>query len=137
VAKYILKEIQYIYSSQGQKVNDKHVETLVRQMFSRCLVKESGDTNLLSGETISKGYLTRCNKEVKKDGGELAEAEELLLGITRVSLSTDSWLSAASFQETPRVLINAAVSGRKDELKGLKENVIIGRLIPAGTAWKK
>ncbi len=135
--KYILKEIQYIYSSQGQKVNEKHIEIIIRQMFSRCSVTESGDTDLQPGEIIPKAYLEEVNKETIEKGGKPAEAKELLLGISRVSLSTDSFLSAASFQETARVLINAAVTGRPDRLYGLKENVIIGRLIPVGTGFTK
>ncbi|MCX6741335.1 MAG: DNA-directed RNA polymerase subunit beta', partial [Candidatus Parcubacteria bacterium] len=131
--KYVIKEIQYIYSSQGQDLNDKHVEILVRQMFSRVLVSESGDTDLLPGEVIPKAFFEECNHKVAKAGQKIAKAKELLLGVTKVSLSTDSFLSSASFQETSRVLINAAVTGRPDYLAGLKENVIIGRLIPAGT----
>ncbi|MFA6369403.1 MAG: DNA-directed RNA polymerase subunit beta' [Patescibacteria group bacterium] len=130
--KYIIKEIQYVYSSQGQFLNDKHVEIIARQMFSRYLVKESGKTNLLPGETIEEEVLYRANKETKKE----AVADQLLMGITKASLTTDSFLSAASFQETPRVLIEAAVSGKIDYLDGLKENVIIGRLIPSGTGYK-
>ncbi len=135
--KYILKEIQYIYSSQGQKLNDKHVETIIRQMFSRCLIKDGGDTDLLPGELVPKSYLEECNREIRGIGKKPAEAEEQLTGITRVSLSTDSWLSAASFQETSRVLVKAAISGRPDYLRGLKENVIVGRLIPVGTGLNK
>ena len=135
--KYILKEIQYIYSSQGQKLNDKHVEIIIRQMFSRYLIKSSGDTDLLPGEIVPESYLWECNQKAKAAGKEPAEAGEQLTGITRVSLSTDSWLSAASFQETSRVLVNAAISGRPDFLRGLKENVIVGRLIPVGTGIGK
>ena len=131
--KYIIKEIQYVYSSQGQPLNDKHIEIIARQMFSRCLVKESGDTDLLPGETVEDEVLHQANKEVKNK----AKAERLLLGITKTSLTTDSFLSAASFQETPRVLIDAALSGKIDYLEGLKENVIIGCLIPAGTGFKE
>jgi len=130
--KYIIKEIQYVYSSQGQPLNDKHVEIIARQMFSRYLVKEAGDTILLPGETIEDEVLDQANKNLKKP----AKAEKLLLGITKASLTTDSFLSAASFQETSRVLIDAAVNGKIDYLEGLKENVIIGCLIPAGTGYK-
>lgn len=130
--KYIIKEIQYVYSSQGQPLNDKHVEIIARQMFSRYLVKDSGDTSLLPGETIEEEVLNQADKLVKKP----ATADRLLLGITKTSLTTDSFLSAASFQETPRVLIEAAVNGKIDYLEGLKENVIIGCLIPAGTGYK-
>ncbi|MCD6442295.1 DNA-directed RNA polymerase subunit beta' [bacterium] len=136
VEKYILREVQHIYSSQGQHLNDKHVEMIIRQMFSRCLVEDGGDTDLLPGEIIPKGYLLDANKKLKDSSQKKAVARELLLGITKVSLSTDSWLSAASFQETSRVLVNAAINGRSDYLRGLKENVIIGRLIPAGTGLR-
>ncbi|MEI7619974.1 MAG: DNA-directed RNA polymerase subunit beta' [Candidatus Falkowbacteria bacterium] len=130
--KYIIKEIQYVYSSQGQPLNDKHIEIIARQMFSRHLIKETGDTTLLPGEVVEEEVLFEANKLAKKP----AEALRLLLGITKTSLSTDSFLSAASFQETPRVLIEAAVSGKIDYLEGLKENVIIGCLIPSGTGYK-
>ncbi|NLZ74613.1 DNA-directed RNA polymerase subunit beta' [Candidatus Falkowbacteria bacterium] len=129
---YIIKEIQYVYSSQGQPLNDKHVEIIARQMFSRYLIKDAGDTHLLPGETVEEEVLEQANKNAKKP----AEAERLLLGITKASLTTDSFLSSASFQETSRVLIEAAVNGKIDYLEGLKENVIIGCLIPAGTGYK-
>ncbi len=137
VQKYILEEVQNIYSSQGQKVNDKHMEVIIRQMFSRVYVEDAGDSELLPGEVVEKAHLEFCNNLAKKDGGKEATGRELLLGITRVSLSTQSFLSAASFQETARVLINTAITGKIDYLEGLKENVIIGRLIPAGTGFKK
>ncbi len=130
--KYIIKEIQYVYSSQGQPLNDKHIEIIARQMFSRYFVKEAGDTHLLPGETIEDEVLAQANKSIKHP----AKAERLLLGITKASLTTDSFLSAASFQETSRVLIDAAVNGKIDYLEGLKENVIIGCLIPSGTGYK-
>lgn len=136
VQKYILKEIQNIYSSQGQNLNDKHIEVIIKQMFSRILVKDPGDTSLLPGDVIEKSTFDEANNELSK-GQKPARGEELLLGITKASLSTDSWLAAASFQETAKVLINAAVTGKIDTLKGLKENVIIGRIIPAGTGYKK
>ncbi|MBT4723192.1 DNA-directed RNA polymerase subunit beta', partial [Candidatus Falkowbacteria bacterium] len=132
VQDYIQKEIQYIYSSQGQKLNDKHVELIARQMFSRIYVKDSGDTSLLEGEVVERSAYEIENSELKKSEKQ-AIGEEVFLGISKVSLTTDSFLSAASFQETARVLINAAVNGKEDKLEGLKENVIIGRLIPAGT----
>ncbi|MGC9048735.1 MAG: DNA-directed RNA polymerase subunit beta' [Patescibacteria group bacterium] len=135
--KYLLKELQYIYSSQGQKLNDKHFEIIIRQMFSRLMIQESGDTDLLPGEIVPWAYFEECNQKAAESGGKPAKGKELLLGITRAALSTDSFLSAASFQETSRVLINAAISGRPDYLHGLKENVIIGRLIPAGTGLEK
>jgi len=137
VQSYILSEVQHIYSSQGQKVNDKHVEVIVRQMFSRVYVEDAGDTDLLPGEIVEKSQLEFSNRQAKKAGGQLATARELLLGISKVSLSTQSFLSAASFQETSKVLINSAITGKIDYLEGLKENVIIGRLIPAGTGFKR
>ena len=135
--KYILEEIQYIYSSQGQKVSDKHLEMIIRQMFSRIFIQDPGDSEFLKGETISQLLFTKTNKKLLEEKKSLIKGKELLLGITRVSLLTESFLSAASFQETARVLIDAAITGRVDELKGLKENVIIGRLIPAGTGYFK
>jgi len=136
VQKYILKEIQYIYTSQGQNLNDKHIEIIIRQMFSRIMIKDAGDTTLLPGEIIEAWVFRQANESLKK-GQALAKGEELLLGITKASLTVESWLSAASFQETARVLISAAITGQVDYLRGLKENVIIGRLIPAGTGFGK
>jgi len=130
--KYIIREIQYVYSSQGQPLNDKHVEIIARQMFSRYLIKDPGDTSMLPGETVEAEVFEHANQVAKVK----AKADRLLLGITKASLTTDSFLSAASFQETPRVLIEAAVNGKIDYLEGLKENVIIGCLIPAGTGYK-
>ncbi|MBI5794542.1 DNA-directed RNA polymerase subunit beta' [Candidatus Uhrbacteria bacterium] len=135
VQKYLSKEIQFIYSSQGQKLNNKHIEIIIRQMFSRVRVQDPGDTDLLPGEIIEKASFEDANDRLKK-GDKKAHAKQLFLGITKISLSTDSWLSSASFQETARVLINAAVTGKVDRLEGLKENVIIGRLIPAGTGFE-
>lgn len=133
IEEYLVSEIQHIYSSQGQKLNDKHIEVIIRQMFSRVYVRESGDTDLLPGETVEHAVYVAENERVKALKGKISETDRLFLGITKVSLSTESFLSAASFQETAKVLINAAVSGKVDRLEGLKENVIIGRLIPAGT----
>jgi DNA-directed RNA polymerase subunit beta' len=113
------------------------MEVIIRQMFSRVYIEDAGDTELLPGEVVEKAHLEFCNNLAKKEGGKEASGRELLLGITRVSLSTQSFLSAASFQETARVLINTAITGKIDYLEGLKENVIIGRLIPAGTGFKK
>ncbi len=132
VQKYIIKEIKSIYSLQGQNLNDKHVELIVKQMFSRILIKDVGDTDLLPGEVITSTQFTEANLRTK---GQAAKGEVLLLGITKASLTSDSFLSAASFQETARVLIDAAISGRVDHLRGLKENVILGRKIPAGTGF--
>ncbi len=137
VERYIIKEIQKIYSMQGAPIHDKHVEVIVRQMFSRVRVKEAGDTDLTSGEVVEKREFRKANISVVKRGGTPAKAAQMLLGITRVALTTSSFLSAASFQETTRVLVDAAVRGKVDDLKGLKENVIIGRLIPAGTGYRK
>ena len=132
VERYVSKEIQFIYASQGQKLNNKHIEVIVRQMFSRVRVTEPGSTDLLPGEVYERSTWQLANDALRSNQHP-AEVEEMFQGITKVSLSTDSWLSAASFQETSRVLINAAVTGKVDELRGLKENVIIGKLIPAGT----
>ncbi len=134
VQKYILKEIQHIYSVQGQKLNDKHVEIIIRQMFSRVYIHDAGDTDLLPGEIVTTAQFAEANEKVRKNGS-LAQGDRILLGVTKASLSTDSFLSASSFQETARVLIDAAVTGKVDYLRGLKENVIIGRVIPAGTGY--
>lgn len=135
--KYIIKEIMWIYSSQGQKINMKHIEVIIKQMFSRIYILDSGETNLLPGDIITLAEFIEENQHVKTLKKKEARGDALLLGITKASLSTDSWLSAASFQETARVLIDAAITGKVDKLKGLKENVIIGRLIPAGTGFKE
>lgn len=134
VARYIISEVQKIYLSEGASINNKHIEIIIRQMLSRVRVKDPGDADLVTGEVIEKSKFLEINKELKKAGKEQAKAEHLLLGITRVALSTESFLSAASFQDTSRVLVKAAIEGRVDPLRGLKENVIIGRLIPVGQA---
>ncbi len=134
--RYIMREIQHIYSSQGQKLNDKHAEVIVRQMFSKVYVRDAGDSDLLPGEIVEYIDVAYENKRLKKESKKEVEFDRLLLGITKVSLSTRSWLAAASFQETAKVLINAAITGKTDDLSGLKENIIIGRLIPAGTGFK-
>jgi len=148
-SRYIIKEIQRIYASQGVQIHDKHLETIVRQMFSRVKIKNSGDTLFVPGEIVEKTRLLEENLKIKagkglkasasdkKKASELATYSLLLLGISKVALTTDSFLSAASFQETSRVLIKAAVEGKEDKLLGLKENVIIGKLIPAGTGFNK
>ena len=133
--KYIVKEVQDIYVSQGQQIHDKHIEVIVRQMFSKLRVLSTVDTDLVLGDVIDKSRLQEINAQLEKDGRELVQSEQLLMGITKISLSTESFLAAASFQETTRVLIEAAVTGKTDYLKGLKENVIIGKLIPAGTGF--
>jgi len=134
--RYIVKEIQYVYSSQGQPLNDKHIETIARQMFSRVYMVDPGETDFLVGEIIEKSVLDRENHKAKLAGKKLATGRQLLMGMTKASLSTNSFLSAASFQETAKVLIDAAITGKIDRLEGLKENVIIGRPIPAGTGYK-
>jgi DNA-directed RNA polymerase subunit beta' len=133
LAKYLVDEVQEVYRLQGVKINDKHIEVIVRQMLRRVRITDSGDSNLLESESVEKQTLAEINQKIASMGGKAAVAEPLLLGITRASLSTDSWVSAASFQETTKVLTEASLSGRKDELRGLKENVSMGRLIPAGT----
>jgi DNA-directed RNA polymerase subunit beta' len=135
VQNYILKSILNIYLSQGQKLNDKHIEVIIRQMFSRIFVKDSGDTDLLPSEVVEKSEFQEENEKAMINKAKEAEGVEMFMGISRISLSTRSFLSAASFQETAKVLINAATTGKIDPLEGLKENVIIGRLIPAGTGF--
>ena len=137
VQRYIISEIQEIYAAQGEGINDKHVEIIIRQMLSRIKVIEAGDTDLLPGDIVEKDQFQEENDNAKKNKEEKATGEQLIMGITKVALSTESFLSAASFQETARVLINAAVTGKDDRLRGLKENVIIGRLIPAGTGYRE
>jgi len=136
VQKYVIKEIQFIYSSQGQYLNDKHIEIIVRQMFSRAYVRVSGDSDLIAGEIVDRMVAEAAMASMKKAKKQSPDIEQLLLGVTKASLTTESWLSAASFQETARVLIDAAVSGKIDPLRGLKENVIIGKTIPAGTGFE-
>ena len=133
LAKYLVDEVQEIYRLQGVRINDKHIEVIVRQMLRRVRIKEVGDTTFLIGDQIEKWRFEEENQRVLAKGGEPAIAEPLLLGITKASLSTDSFISAASFQETTKVLTEAAINGKVDHLVGLKENVIMGRLIPAGT----
>ena len=136
VQRYIIREVQNIYTSQGEGINDKHIEIIIRQMFSRVRVKDPGETNLLIGDVVEKQNFMRENDAARAKGAKTATAAQLLLGISKVALTTESWLSAASFQETTRVLINAASQAKEDKLRGLKENVIIGRLIPAGTGFR-
>ncbi len=133
--RYIVKEVQDIYVSQGQQIHDKHVEVIVRQMFSKMRITNSAETDLVEGDIIDKSRLQEINEQLDAQGQPLVEAEQLLMGITKISLSTESFLAAASFQETTRVLIEASVTGKTDYLRGLKENVIIGKLIPAGTGF--
>ncbi len=135
VERYIINEIQKIYISEGSGISDKHLEIILRQMFSRVTIKESGDTHFVAGETIEKSKFLDINRQMKAKGKNPAKSKQLLMGITKTSLSTESFLSSASFQETARVLVMAASESRVDKLRGLKENVIIGRLIPAGTGY--
>jgi DNA-directed RNA polymerase subunit beta' len=133
---YLVNEIQEVYRLQGVNINDKHIEVIVRQMMRWIKVEEVGDTEFLLEEQVDKFRFYEENERVENDGGQPAKGRPLLLGITKASLSTDSFISAASFQETTRVLTEAAISGRVDYLRGLKENVIMGRLIPAGTGME-
>ena len=133
LAKYLVDEVQEIYRLQGVRINDKHIEVIVRQMLRRVRIKEVGDSEFLVGDSVEKWRFEEENQRVLGKGGDPAIAEPLLLGITKASLSTDSFISAASFQETTKVLTEASINGKVDHLVGLKENVIMGRLIPAGT----
>jgi DNA-directed RNA polymerase subunit beta' len=135
--KYIVKEVQDIYVSQGQQIHDKHVEVIVRQMFSKMRMTVPGDTSFIAGDMVDKAKLQDINEKLLEEGRTPAEADQLLMGITKISLNTESFLAAASFQETTRVLIEASLTGKTDYLRGLKENVIIGKLIPAGTGFRE
>ncbi len=135
-ARYLIRETQRIYKGEGANVHDKHMEVIVRQMFNRVKVVDAGDTNLVMGEVVDKSGLKEINEKMEQAGKVKAKAEELILGITRAALLADGFLAAASFIETTRVLIRAASEGRVDHLRGLKENVIIGRLVPIGTAFR-
>jgi DNA-directed RNA polymerase subunit beta' len=134
---YLVREVQEVYKSQGVDINDKHIELIVRQMMKKVRVDQKGDTDLLPGQFVDRQEYGRVNQAVLDAGGEGAQAEEIILGITKASLNTDSFLSAASFQETTKVLTDAALEGKIDRLNGLKENVIIGKLIPAATGLKR
>ncbi len=134
--KYIMTEVQHIYASQGQTINDKHIEIIVKQMFSKVRIVNPGDSDFLPGELVNAEQFGNANDVLKKAKKEIAHGDRLLLGISRVAITTNSWLSAASFQETIRVLVEAATTRKIDHLKGLKENVIIGKLIPAGHIFK-
>jgi DNA-directed RNA polymerase subunit beta' len=133
LAKYLVDEVQEVYRLQGVSINDKHIEVIVKQMLRQVTVKDVGDSNFLLGENVEKWKFEEENQQIVEQGGKPASAEPLLLGITKASLSTESFISAASFQETTKVLSDASVAGKIDHLKGLKENVIMGRLVPAGT----
>jgi DNA-directed RNA polymerase subunit beta' len=137
VKRYVLGEIQEIYASQGQRLNDKHIEIIIKQMFSRVFIEDAGDTDLIPGEVVERSQLMLANADSEKNKKKPAHGRDMLMGISKISLTTQSFLSSASFQETSRVLVNAAITGKMDHLEGLKENVIIGRLIPAGTGTKE
>ena len=137
VYQYLLKEVQRVYKQQGVDINDKHVEVIVSQMLSKFKIEDSGDTDLLPGGLYGKFEIEEANQKAAEEGGEPCTAKRILLGITKASLATNSFLSAASFQETTRVLTDAAIKGKNDKLLGLKENVILGKLIPAGTGMKR
>ena len=130
---YIVNEVQDVYRLQGVKINDKHIEVIVRQMLRKSIVTHAGDTRFIKGEQVEEGSLVDANQEVTSKGLMPAMTQRSVLGITKASLATDSFISAASFQDTTRVLTEAASYGKSDNLRGLKENVILGRLIPAGT----
>ncbi|MGB0640658.1 MAG: DNA-directed RNA polymerase subunit beta', partial [Myxococcota bacterium] len=135
LAKYLVDEIQEVYRLQGVKINDKHIEVICRQMLRRVRILQVGDSDFLVDQAVDKWKFDEVNEQILAEGGTAAIAEPLLLGITKASLSTDSFLSAASFQETTRVLTEASINGRVDGLRGLKENILMGRLIPAGTGF--
>ena len=134
---YLVGEVQKVYKSQGVEIHDKHIELIVRQMLKKVRVENAGETDLLPGQLVDKNVLDRENARVKKDKKEQSTFEPLILGITKASLATESFLSAASFQETTKVLTDASIEGKVDRLLGLKENVIIGKLIPAATGLKR
>ena len=137
VQEYLLKEVLSVYYSQGVKISDKHIEVIVRQMLRKVRVEDAGDTDLLPGGLVDIFEFEQANEKTIAEGGRPAIAKRVLLGITKASLATESFLSAASFQETTRVLTEAAIKGKVDPLLGVKENVIIGKLIPAGTGLKR
>jgi DNA-directed RNA polymerase subunit beta' len=132
----MIKEIQKTYFSQGAPIHDKHLEVILRQMFSRVKIEDPGDSDFTTGEIVERAIFLEENKRLKKENKKPAKGSQILLGITKVASTTYSFLSAASFQETSRVLIKAAIQGKEDRLRGLKENVIIGRLIPCGTNFR-
>ncbi len=136
VTQYLLREVQKVYRPQGQNIHDKHFEAIIRKMLSKVMITSSGDTEMLPGELVELATFHEQNAEIVEEGGEPAQAEQVLLGITKAALNTDSFLSASSFQHTIKVLAGAAIAGKEDKLYGLKENVIIGKLIPAGTGYK-
>lgn len=137
VQDYILREVLSVYRQQGVSISDKHIEVIVRQMMRKVRIVDSGDTNMLPGSLVDSNTFEDLNRKTTKNGGRAASARPTLLGITKAALATESFLSACSFQETTRVLTDAAIKGKTDNLLGLKENVIIGKLIPAGTGMNR
>ena len=133
LAQYIVNEVQDVYRLQGVRINDKHIEVIVRQMLRKVEITNSGDSNLIKGEQLTYTEILEINEQLESEDKQPARYDRQLLGITKASLATESFISAASFQETTRVLTEAAVTGKRDFLRGLKENVVVGRLIPAGT----
>jgi DNA-directed RNA polymerase subunit beta' len=137
LTEYFVNQVQEVYRLQGVIINDKHIETILRQMLKKVEIKESGDSTYLPGEMIDRIKFDDANQKLIEEGKNPASGERVLMGITKASLQTESFISAASFQETTRVLTDAAIKGKVDPLNGLKENVIVGRLVPAGTGWIK
>ena len=142
LTEYFVNQVQDVYRLQGVIINDKHIETILRQMLKKVEIKEAGDSKLLPGEIIDRIKFEEMNEELRLGNKKIALGERVLMGITKASLQTESFISAASFQETTRVLTDAAIKGKVDKLHGLKENVIVGRLVPAGTgsiknSWNK
>jgi len=137
VQEFLLDQIQEVYRLSGVKIDDKHIEIIVRQMMKKVKIEDPGDTKFIQGDIVSYFKVQEENAQVEKKGGKPAQYKPILLGITRASLATESFIAASSFQETTKVLANAAIAGKSDELKGLKENVIIGSLIPSGTGMKE
>ena len=135
--RYIIDQVQKVYSSQGVLLDDKHIEIVVTKMFNKVEISEGGDSNFFPGEVVSKDTFEEINETIVAEGGSPAKAKVILLGISKSALNTDSFLSAASFQETTRVLSDAALAGQVDKLRGLKESVIAGKLIPVGTGYNK
>ena len=135
--RYVTREVKRIYTSEGVNIHSKHIETITRQMFSRVKIKYEGDSSWLPGQIVTLSEFNEIKEQLKNKGKVVPKMSPIFLGISKVALSSDSFLSAASFQETSRVLINSCLEGRIDKLHGLKENVIIGKLIPAGTGFKK
>jgi len=136
LSNYIVREVQNVYRLQGVKISDKHIEVIIKQMLRKVEILDNGDSAYVNGETAEYAHVIEANKQFEAQGKEEIKYRRLLMGITKASLSTESFISAASFQETTRVLTEASITGRVDGLRGLKENVIVGRLIPAGTGYK-